>query len=107
MQGPYKPLHTRRFLSFRASVSYGSRTNRTRMIRIRDVTTKQTADLNLSQKGMETVQCLMKQACSAFGVETILRLVVGDLVIARSEWNLHSVDTYMLMGEPPSDEHRA
>ena len=71
-----------------------------RMIRIADVTTKQTVDVALEQRGMESVQCLMEQACSAFGVPRILRLVVGDLVISQDNWTRHSVDTYMLLGEP-------
>ena len=49
---------------------------------------------------MESVQCLMEQACSAFGVPRILGLVVGDLVVPRTDWTRHSVDTYMLLGEP-------
>ena len=70
------------------------------MIRIADVTTKRTVDVCLDQRGMESVQCLMEQACSAFGVSRILRLVVGDLVVPQADWTRHSVDTYMLLGEP-------
>ena len=71
-----------------------------KMIRITNVTTKRTVDVNLEQRGAETVQCVMEQAREAFGASRIRRLVVGDLVIPRDDWDRHSVDTYMLLGEP-------
>ena len=39
----------------------------------------------LDQRGMESVQSIMEQACSAFGVSQILRLVVGDSVVPQAD----------------------
>lgn len=70
------------------------------MIRVADWRTKQTVDVALEQQGMESVQRLMMKACKAFRATRIVSLMVGDLNIPREDWDRHSVDVYLLLGEP-------